>query len=298
MNGRRLLEFRALIALLFLGCPFNAARASELSLELAAPSPGVGGSLAFSLYKPAAEPPAGHRWPVLYLMAGTHSTNRDWPIMGHVQETVDTLIEDGKIKPLMIAMPTGDVSWFVDNPDPGGEGMMAQAMTRDLPAFIDATYPTLACRDGRAIAGLSMGGYGALLHAMDHPDEYSAAFSLSGALWAPAPDDPAERAKRPTRMFHGAYGDPIDWDRFNAWNVFPRIPAYLAAPQRASFYFAIGDDDFPSLRAANKTFVDALAKGGVNAPFRSDPGRHEWALWEKQFGPALEWLDQKISDHC
>ncbi len=296
MASRLRSSFAALCVFMAVNAP---AGASELSLDLAAPSAGLpGGALSFSLYKPAAEPPSGHRWPVLYLMAGTHSTHRDWPTMGHVQETADALIASGRIAPLIIVMPTGGVSWFVDNPDPGGEGMMATAMTRDLPAFIDAHYPTRACRGGRAVAGLSMGGYGALLFAMDHPEEYAAAFSLSGALWLPMPDDPAARAKRPTRMFARAYGDPLDWTRFNRWNVFPRIPAYIADKNRSPFYFAVGEDDFPNLREANKIFVDALAKGGVAAPFRSDPGGHEWSTWERQLGPALEWQDGKLSRGC
>jgi enterochelin esterase family protein len=277
----------------------SGARAGEIAVDLAAPSAGVpGGALPFSLYRPAAAPPQGTRWPVLTLMAGTGSTERDWPNMGHVRETADALIAAGKIRPLVIAMPTGGRSWFVDNPDPGGEGMMATAVTRDLSAHVDATYPTAACRSGRAIAGLSMGGYGALLHAIDHNDDYVAAFSLSGALWAPMPEDPAIRAGRPVRMFQSAYGNPLDWKRFNALNLFPRIQKYLAEKPRASFYMAVGDDDFENLRAANRTFVDALAKGGVDVPFRSDPGGHEWTTWERQLGPALEWLDGRLSSSC
>ena len=276
-----------------------AARASELTLDLSAPSPGMAsGALPFSLYKPAAEPPMGHRWPALYLMHGVNGTQRDWPIMGRVQRTVDTLIAEGRIKPLMIVMPWGGASWYVDNPDPGGAGMVARAVTRDRPDFIERTQPVLACRAGRATGGLSMGGYGALLHAMDHPREYAAAFSLSGAIWAPMPDDPEAAAKRPTRMFHGSFGDPLEAGRFNQWNIFRRVPAYLADKDRTPFYFAVGDDDFASLRNANKTLVAELAAGGVEAPFRSDPGRHEWGLWEKQLAPALEWLDGKLSGDC
>ena len=273
--------------------------ASELSLDLSAPSAGMpSGGLPFSLYKPAAEPPARRRWPTLYLMHGVNGAQRDWPIMGHVQQTVDTLIAAGRIKPLMIVMPWGGASWFVDNPDPGGAGMVSRAVTRDLPDFIEKNLPALACRGGRATGGLSMGGYGALLYAMDHPREYAAAFSLSGAIWAPMPDDPEAFAKRPTRMFHGSYGEPLDARRFNAWNLFPRLPAYIADKDRTPFYFAVGDDDFASLRNANKAIVAALADGGVAAPFRSDPGRHDWALWEKQLAPALEWLDGKLSRDC
>ena len=81
------------------------ARASELARELSAPSPDMAtGVLPFSLYKPAAEPPMGHRWPALYLMHGVNGTQRDWPIMGHVQRTVDTLIAEGRMPPVDIML--------------------------------------------------------------------------------------------------------------------------------------------------------------------------------------------------
>jgi S-formylglutathione hydrolase FrmB len=289
-------EVLALLASFVMTIP--AARAGEILSDQEAPSPALGHALPYSIYEPAKTPPPGQRWPVLYLLHGVNGTDSDWPVMGHVRETADALIADGRIKPLAIVMPNGGNSWFVDNPDPGGTGMMARAVTRDLVDHIDAAYPTLACRGGRAIGGVSMGGYGALLASMDHRDEYGAAISLSGALWLPMPDDEATRAKRPTRMFHGAYGDPLDWRRFNAWNVFLHVPAYVADPLRTPFYMTVGDADYPSLRNANAVFVDEIATGGATTPFRTDPGHHDWTLWSNELGPALEWLDGKLADHC
>jgi S-formylglutathione hydrolase FrmB len=273
------------------------AQAGEILPE-SAPSPALGHAIPYLLYRPDGEPPAGHGWPVLYLLHGLGGNERDWTSLGKAQQTLDRLIAAGRIKPLIVVMPMGGSSWYVDNPDPGGEGLMAEALTRDLVAHVDRIHPTARCRSARAIGGLSMGGYGALLYAFDHPHLYSAAFSLSGSLFRPMPEDTDERARRITRMFNIAFGTPFDWRRFNGWNLFLKLPAYVASPHRAALYLAVGDRDFPSLIAGNAAFSETLQRAGVTVPYRVDPGGHDWTLWSSQLGPALEWLDRHLSPRC
>src|SRR5439155_1609994 len=125
----------------------------------------------------------GRRWPVLYLFHGLNGTERDWAEAGRAKETLDRLIEARRIEPLLVVMPMAGNGWYVDNPDPGGAGRLAEAFAGDLVDHVDASLPTAACRAARGAGGLSMGGYGALLYAMDHPDRYAAAFSLSGSVF-------------------------------------------------------------------------------------------------------------------
>jgi S-formylglutathione hydrolase FrmB len=268
-------------------------KASEIQ-TLQVPSPALGRNLATSIYVPDGKGP----WPVLYLLHGTNGNERDWPVMGHVQASADALIAEGVVPPALIVMPDGGNSWYVDNPDPGGAGLMGTALTHDLLTYIDAHFPTRSCRDGRAIGGASMGGYGAMLHAMDHPDLYGAAFGLSAALWRPWPDDPDGRARRPTRMFRGAYGDPLDPSRFNAMNIFPRIAHYAEDPKRAAMRLAVADHDFGSLRDANIAFVQQAETLGLKIPLTVDPGGHEWSLWAQQFPKMLAWLGGRWTDSC
>jgi enterochelin esterase family protein len=143
-----------------------------------------------------------------------------------------------------------------------------------------------------------MGGYGALLYAMDRPDRYAAAFSLSGSLFRPMPEDPEARARRATHMFGGAFGRPFDWQRFNRWNLFRRLPAFIADRGRAAIYLAVGEDDFSGLKAGNLAFRRALAEAGIDVPLRIDPGGHVWSLWAAQLEPALTWLDRHLSGEC
>ncbi|HEX8164457.1 MAG TPA: alpha/beta hydrolase family protein [Beijerinckiaceae bacterium] len=271
---------------------------AEVVLGLKAESPALGHDIPYALYRPSPVPPAGARWPVLYLLHGLGDSERTWIDLGRAAETFDRLIAAGRLKPLLVVMPMARDSWYVDNPDPSGHGLVEQALTRDLVGHVDRAYPTAACRAGRALGGLSMGGYGALLYAMDNPRRYGSAFSLSGSIFQPMPEDEAARARRPTHMFRGAYGDPFDPRRFNASNLFPRLPAYIADPERPALYLAVGADDFPRLKEGNLAFHRALSEAGIETPFRIDPGGHTWDLWTAQLGPALEWLDRRLSPSC
>ena len=253
---------------------------------LAVASPSLGRDLATTVYVPDGPGP----WSTLYLLHGTSGNEQDWPKMGQLASTMDDAIGRAVLPRTLVVMPDGGNSWYVDNPDPGGAGLMAKALTQDLPRAIEGMFPIRACAGQRAIGGTSMGGYGALLHAMDHPDVFGTAFGLSSALWQPWPSDEALRARRPTRMFRGAYGEPLDPDRFNAWNVFPRLEAYAKQQARAGIRLAMGTNDFANLRSNNQELVAALAALGVTVPLAIDEGGHEWSLWARQLPDMLAWI--------
>ena len=91
-------------------------------------------------------------------------------------------------------------------------------------------------------------------------------------------------------MFRGAYGEPLDPDRFNAWNVFPRLEAYAKQQGRAGIRLAMGTNDFANLRSNNQELVAALAALGVTVPLAIDEGGHEWSLWARQLPDMLAWI--------
>lgn len=282
-NKRQVMLFAgALVA--SLGATTNA-QSSEIR-RLMIPSASLGRDLATSVYVPDAAGPL----PVLYLLHGTNGGEMDWLTMGHLAQAMDDAIARKHMPPTLVVMPDGGNSWYVDNPDPGGFGRMASTLSNDLPQAIDRLFKTRACAKGRIIGGNSMGGYGALIQAIDHPDIFAAAFGMSSALWKPWPDDAAARAVRPTRMFRGAYGEPLDPLRFNEWNAFLRIETYMMQPNRAAIRLAVGSNDFPHLQTGNRDFAAALAERGVDASLKVDEGGHEWALWARQLPDMLQWV--------
>ncbi len=267
--------------------------------NLTAESKALGRPITYSLYEPAAAPPAGTRWPVVYLLHGGGGSGEDWLDLGNIAATLDAAIASGAIRPIMAVMPDGGgTSWFVDNPDPGGSGAVETALTTDLVKAIDATKATVACRTGRAVAGLSMGGYGAALFALDRPQTFSAAIVLSGAIARPIPADDAARIAKGDAFYDGAFGKPFDVGRFNALNVYPRIAADAALPDRPSFWITAGDQDGAGIITGSADFHVTLRRAGYDTTLRIGPGQHDWTNWGRSILPALEWLSPRLADHC
>ncbi len=175
----------------FLAAPV-AARLVEDTLQ----SPALAGNLlgdpatrTVTIYLPPRydEEPA-RRYPVVYLLHGFKAKNHSWikPAPAGqgllVQELADALIAAGRIQPLIIVMPDGSNSYggsfYLNSPVTGN---WQDFISRDLVAYIDRTYRTLPQATARGLAGHSMGGYGAVMLGMRHPEVFGAVYALSPA---------------------------------------------------------------------------------------------------------------------
>ena len=128
--------------------------------------------------------PAGYggdpprRYPALYLLHGANADYRSWTRYGDAEAITARA-------PLIVVMPDGgEMGWYTDwyHGDRPVQPRWETYHVGELVPWVDATYRTIATRRGRAIAGLSMGGYGALSYAARHPGVFAAAASFSGAL--------------------------------------------------------------------------------------------------------------------
>jgi S-formylglutathione hydrolase FrmB len=124
------------------------------------------------------------RFPTLYLLHGFTGTITAWTKNGYqgmsLQPLMDELIKAGKIREMIVVVPNGRNSYgggFYTNSTVTGN--WEDYIYRDLVGHIDANYRTLARAESRGIAGHSMGGYGALVLGMKHPDVFSAVYALS-----------------------------------------------------------------------------------------------------------------------
>lgn len=294
-------RFIAVVAALFLtAAPSPAVHAEGVVTRgLTAPSPALGRPIRYALYQPAEAPPAGQRWPVLYLLHGGGPGEADWLDAGRLAETMDRAIAAGDAPPMVVVMPQAGDSWYVDNPDPGGAGLMETALTRDLVRAIDKSLPTAACRTGRAVAGLSTGGYGALLYALDRPRQYVAAISLSGSISPPVGPQMKDRIRRAARLYDDAFGRPFSPARFNALNLFSRAARLgLAAGPKPAFYMDAGDRDPGGIVQGTTELHLAFLRAKADSTLRIVGGRHEWALWRRELGPALKWLGPRLDSNC
>lgn len=144
-------------------------------------SQALGRTMPYGIYLPPTyDSDANRHYPVVYMLHGAGGHYSEWVAYG-LPETAEDLIWDGQIQPLIIVMPQGDHSYFVNHVGTDGE-RWGDYIAYDLIAHIDATYRTLPQPSSRAIGGLSMGGFGALQLAFTHPDIFGAVGAHSPAL--------------------------------------------------------------------------------------------------------------------
>jgi enterochelin esterase-like enzyme len=209
----------------------------------------------------------GARYPVLYLQHGAGEDERGWSTQGRMNFIMDNLIAAGKARSMIVVMEQGYATKAGSPPTAakgGGAGSaFGDVVLTDLIPLIDSTYRTLADRDHRAMAGLSMGGGQTLQITLRNLDRFSYIGSFSGALFG---------AINPTTAYDGAFTNP---DTFKKIHLL-----WLGA--------GTGEQGF---HKSAKAFHEALAKVGVNSVFVPSPGTaHEWQTWRRalyDFAPRL-----------
>ena len=243
--------------------------------------------------------PAGYasdsrrRYPVLYLLHGAQSDHRSWTRDGDAQAITARA-------PMIVVMPDGGANgWYTDWYQ-GARPVQPRWETYhvdELVPWIDATYRTIAARRGRAIAGLSMGGYGALSYAARHPGTFIAAASFSGALEIGSADAWGELSANEAR-----------------WRA--HLPISIAARLRslALVELRTGDGrpgpldrrgtkpDCPGcaleryLRRGNVRLHARLRALGIRHVWDDyGPGTHDWPYWRRDLRETLPDLERVLA---
>ena len=156
--------------------PLSALAQAPAVKTVAFDSPGVGRKMKCNIVLPAKYEQTTDRYPVLYLLHGLTSNYTAWARM-NVPEYARGL-------DLIVVMPDVGNGWYVNwaKSEDGQKNNWEDAIIKDLIGHVDATYRTIAKREGRAINGLSMGGYGGLMLGLRHPDMFCSIGSHSGAV--------------------------------------------------------------------------------------------------------------------
>ncbi len=213
-------------------------------------------------------------FPVLYLLHGLSDDHTAWTRRTSIERYVhDT--------PLIVIMPNGERGWYTDaknNPNAAFETFI----TRDLIDFVDQTFNTVAERTGRAIAGLSMGGYGAFKLALKHPDLFCAAVSFSGAL-----DMQARMDNMPERSaeYEITFGDRVAGTQEDVLTLLKECDPAV----RPALWMSCGTEDF--LIEDNRRTHALMQSLNIPHFYREDPGyAHGWNYWDLMIQEALEFL--------
>jgi S-formylglutathione hydrolase FrmB len=201
------------------------------------------------------------RYPVVYLLHGSGGDYTDWTANSHIGKLADRYH-------VILVMPDGGrESWYIDSPvDP--RSRYETYVGTEVVAYIDEHFRTIATKQARAITGLSMGGFGALHIALDRPDQFGAAGSISGAV------DPRGCENEPG--IEQVFGDPARDAGF--WNSEAIIEnARSLGDAHIALTIDCGVND--SLVQSNRTLHERLVELGVPHDYAERPGGHTWKYW-------------------
>jgi enterochelin esterase-like enzyme len=258
----------------------------------------LGEDISYNVYLPAGYEASAERYPVLYLLHGRGDSMAAWTRM---KGTLDALIADGDIPPLIAVMPdapwSNRASYYVDSaytkPDSPGRPVET-AFTKDLIQHVDATYRTVAERGGRAVAGYSMGGYRAIRYSLAHPQLFRAAIVLSPAVYFPLP--PADSSTREFGAF-GRGGNLFVQAIYKELNYPAAFGPFEATGLPLDMFIAVGDDEFkiPDPKdaqhdldfEAHVLFNQAARVENLKTELRVVDGGHDWDVWGPMFVEGL-----------
>jgi S-formylglutathione hydrolase FrmB len=229
------------------------------------------------------------RYPVLYLLHGLGGSAADW-----VSERAH-LADHAAAYPFIVVVPEGKDGWYTDGiaPNEKFESYFLQELIPD----VDRRFRTVAAREGRAVAGLSMGGYGSLKFGLKHPELFAFAASMSGALAAASwlPDEKLLEFIRPSiaRVYGPADQPGNETRRANdIYRIVRELP-----PEKIKalpfLYLDCGTEDF--LIGVNRDFSALLLEKKVAHEFRESPGTHSWPYWDRQVQEVLRLAAQRLA---
>ena len=228
-------------------------------------SPALGLERRMTVYTPVGYETSGKRYPVLYLLHGMGGDEEAWISLGRTAQILDNLIAQGKARPMIVVMPNGNASQEAA-PGESSRGMVPPTMQLpktmegsyeqafpEIVKFIDKNYRTIKSKSGRAIAGLSMGGFHSLHISKQYPDMFNYIGLFSAAI-----------------MPNKEVSSPIYENMEGKLKVqFDKNPAL--------YWIAIGKTDF--LYKANEEYRKLLDEKGYKYTYYESDEGHIWKNW-------------------
>ena len=213
---------------------------------------------------PEAAQESSRRFPVLYLLHGADGAFDDW-----IRKVPEIKVYADHYEMIIVCPDGGHNSWYFDSPsDPSMQ--YETYVTEELVPQLDKFYPTLAEKRGRAIAGLSMGGHGALYLSIRHQDLFGAAGSMSGGLDFTPFTDSWDIAKR-----LGPYDKfPDLWEKNTVINM-----TALLKNSDLKLIIDCGIKDF--FFDGNQRMHEKLMAEDIPHDYITRPGDHDWDYWTR-----------------
>jgi putative tributyrin esterase len=252
----------------------------------------IGKTLPYSVVLPigykdgSAKAPA--RYPVLYLLHGLTGHYSDWLSRTKLKEYAARYR-------LIIITPEGEDGWYTDSATVPADKYETYILEELIPD-VERRFRAVRERRGRTIAGLSMGGYGALKFGLKHPDKFIFAASMSGVLDVATRMDVYLKMKweamsSSVRQTFGGPDNSVRADN-DLYKLFRDLPAerFGALP---FLYLDCGTED--GFFAANRELATLLLERKIPHEYRQLPGKHNWVYWDAQVRDVLRIAAERMS---
>ncbi len=234
-------------------------------------SPTVGKTRRIAIYTPNGYENSDNNYPVLYLHHGIGGDEEAWLGSGRAAQIMDNLIAEGKAKPMIVVMPNGNV-FQEASPGNGSSGfvqptfMLPNTMDgkfeesfKDIKKFVEENYRTVEGKEGRAIAGLSMGGFHTANIALNYPDTFDYIGLFSSALGVrPMGDN--------NSTIYEDKDSKLKLQKENGYKL---------------YWMAIGNADMEMILKGNADFRKKMDDIGMLYEYKETDGGHTWDNWRK-----------------
>lgn len=254
----------------------------------------MGKDIAYSVYLPPDYETSRRSYPVVYLLHGYTDDETAWVQFGEVNQTVDEGIANGTIPPMIIVMPDGGVTFFID--DYKGRAKFETMLLEELMPSVESQYRIRQKKDFRGISGLSMGGYGATILAMRHPDLFAACAAFSSAYRTD--EEMANMGDRYDDVLGKLYGENLEGEARLTEHWHQYSPLYQAKTmdteqlKSVRWYIDCGDEDF--LYEGNSIMHIILRKRDIPHEYRVRDGTHNWSYWRTGIKEGLKFIGESF----
>jgi len=245
----------------------------------------------YAIYLPADYETSNRSYPVVYLLHGYGDDHTGWLQFGEVNRYADKAIAEGKIPPMIIVMPDAGATFYINSFD--GKQTYEDFFFKEFMPDVEREYRIKASKKYRAVAGLSMGGFGTLVYSLKHPEMFSAAAALSAAVRSDD-DFMTITDARWAEAYSKVFGPDLKGsERLNAtWknnSILGLVQSKTTDELKTVRYWIdCGDDD--ALSKGNSLLHIALAEKKVPHEFRIRDGAHTWTYWRTGITDALEFI--------
>lgn len=217
------------------------------------------------------------KFPVLWLLHGRSDDHTIWMRRTSIERYVAPL-------GIAVVMPFANVSFYHNMADGAA---YEDFIEEELPEVARSFFPLSDKREDNFVAGLSMGGYGAMKAALNHPERYAAAASLSGALDAVAFLNDPEPAR--IRWMQQIFGEGYQDIAGGHGDLLAKMEQLKVKDvDLPKLWACCGAQDF--LLEQNHTFVAKAKELGIPLDYIENEGTHEWGYWDRMIQDVLQWL--------